>query len=80
MNNHVVCPGPGAIYDHDHYFKTPYLKPLGDLKPNSMWSLLERRGKINKNAPGDMTKIDFTAPTSPSVSEIVDCLVCITTF
>ena len=40
----VVCPCPGAIYVHvyDHNIQTSSLKPLGQSKPNFMWSILRK--------------------------------------
>ena len=40
----VVCPCPGAIYIHvyDHSIQTSSLKPLGQSKPNFMWSILRK--------------------------------------
>ena len=34
----------GYIHIYDHYFQTSPLIPLGKLKPNSIWSLLGKRG------------------------------------
>ena len=37
----VVCPCPGAIiHVYDHNIQTSSLKPLGQSKPNFMWSIL----------------------------------------
>ena len=36
----VVCPCPGAIYFNHHFQTSSPLKPLGQSKPNFMWSLL----------------------------------------
>ena len=38
----VVCPCPGAIYDHNIETSSS-LKPLGQSKPNFVWSILRKR-------------------------------------
>ena len=46
------------LYDHhvyDHHFQRSSLKPLGQSKPNFMWSLLGKGER--KNGPGHMTKM-----------------------
>ena len=40
----VVCPCPvGYIHVYDHNNQTSSLKPLGQSKPNFMWSILRKR-------------------------------------
>ena len=39
----VVCPCPrGYIHVYDHNIQTSSLKPLGQSKPNFMWSILRK--------------------------------------
>ena len=63
----VVCPCPGAIHLYDHNIQTSSsLKPLGQSKPNLMWSILRKR-KVCINGQGHMTKIAAMAINSKNL-------------
>ena len=49
----------GYIHVYDNYFQKSFsLKPLGQSRPNFMWSLLGKRDpKVCKNGLGHMTKL-----------------------
>ena len=46
MKNNVLrglsVPAPGYIHVYDHNIQTPFLKPLGQSKPNFMWSIVRK--------------------------------------
>ena len=54
----IICPCP-RCYIHVYFFniQTSSLKPLGQSKPNFMWSILKKRGRKYINGPGNMTKM-----------------------
>ena len=48
----------GYIHVYDYFFRTSIsLKPLGQSKPNFMWSLGKGEPKFCKNGLGHMTKM-----------------------
>ena len=54
-----VCPYPGAIYMYIFIIMKNLLtlKPLGQSKPNFIWSILGKGGKVYINGQGHMTKM-----------------------
>ena len=38
----LSAPAPGYIHVYDHNIQTSSLKPLGQSKPNSMWSIVRK--------------------------------------
>ena len=50
----------GYIDVYDHHFQRSFsLKPLGQSKPNFMWSLLENRRDVPVGAPLDLSTIEW---------------------
>ena len=54
----IVYPCSGVhCRDRGQQFQTSSLKPLGQSKPNVLWSLLGKGQKVYINGPGHMTKM-----------------------
>ena len=60
------------IHANDHYFQTSSPKPLGQSKPNFIWSLLGKGGKkVYMDGPGHMTKIAATPIYGKNLQKII---------
>ena len=61
-------PPLGYMHIYDHNIQTSSLKPLGQSKPNFMWSIVRKGGvKVNINGQGHMTKMATMAVNSKNL-------------